>query len=137
MGTKKSRGRAAWLVTRHWIADYPRWEIAAIFSARLGGVRVREFVELLSVTSYYTLHEQLDMQWPQHGRVAYPAQFGKTKEGDAWEDEILCGCDPYLRARRVDDLIVERDADGEEKAVWNERPRGSSAWMHPEKSSHE
>jgi hypothetical protein len=135
MSTKKSRGRAAWLVTRHWVGDYPKWEIAAIFSARLGGVRVREFVELLSVTSYYTLQEQLDMQWPQHGRVTYPAQFGETKDGHSWEGEILCGCDPYLRARLVDDLIVERDAEGKEKAHWNERPRGTSSLMHAEQSS--
>ena len=133
MDKKKNRGRTAWLVTRHWIADDPKWEVAAIFSPRLGGVRVRELVELIYVTSgYFTLSEQLSMMWPRCGRTPYAAKLGQTKEGDPWEGEILCGDDPYLRARRVDDLIVERDGDGHERAVWKERPRGSSAWMHAE-----
>ena len=135
MGRKKARGRVAWLVTRHWVADHPRCEVAAIFSARLGGVRVREFVELLHLTSYYTLQEQLDMKWPRYGRIPYPARFGQTKEGDPWACEILCGDDPYLLARLVDDLIVERDAHGNERPVWKERPRASSAWMHAEQPS--
>jgi hypothetical protein len=138
MGDKKDRGRAAWLVTRHWVADHPKWEVVAIFSPRLGGVRVREFVELIYVTGgYFALSEQLSMMWPRHGRTPYPAKFGQTKEGDPWEGEILCGHDPYLRARLVDDLTVERDADGKETTNWKERPRASSAWMHAEQPSHE
>jgi hypothetical protein len=137
MNSKRVRGRAAWLVTRHWIADHPRWEVAAIFGPRLGGVRVREFVELIWVTSaYFTLHEQVSMMWPQHGRTPYAAKFGQTKEGDPWEGEILCGDDPYLRARRVDDLTVERDEKDVERPVWKERPRGSSAWMHESNDPH-
>lgn len=135
MGNKKKRGKAAWLVTRHWVADHPKWEVAAILSRRLGGVRVREFVELLHVASYYALQEQLDIQWPRYGRTPYPATFGQTKEGDPWTGEILCGHDPFLRARIVDDLIVERDANGKERPVWKERPRGSSAWMHTEQTA--
>lgn len=111
-------------------------EVAAIFSPRLGSVRVREFVELIYVTSgYFTLSEQLSMTWPRYGRDPYVAKFGQTKEGDPWEGEILCGDDPYLRARLVDDLTVERDADGKEKTNWKERPRASSAWMHAEQPS--
>jgi len=137
MGSKRARGRAAWLVTRHWIADHPRWEVVAIFSPRVGGVRVREFVELIHVTSgSFTLGEQLAMMWPRYGQTPYAAKFGQTKEGDPWEGEILCGNDPYLRARRVDDLTVERDADDREKAVWKERPRLLAAGTEdlPEKS---
>lgn len=123
-GDKRIRGRAAWLVTRHWIADHPRWEIAAIFSPRLGGVRVREFVELIYLTSgYFTLSEQLAIRWTHHGLTPYHAAFGQTTSGEPWEGEILCGKDPYLRARRVDDLIVERNPDGKETALWKERPR--------------
>src|SRR3989442_15568339 len=104
MGSKKVRGREAWLVTRHRVADYPKWEVVAIFSPRLGGRRVREFVELLHVTSYYTLREQLEMQWPRYGRTPYPARFGQTSDGQPWECEVSCGNDPFLRARLVDDL---------------------------------
>ncbi len=138
MTSNKVRGRVAWLVTRHWVADYPRWEVAAIFSSRLGAGRVREFVELIYVTSgYFTLSEQLSMMWPRFGRTPYAAKFGQTKEGDPWAGEVTCGDDPYLKARLVDDLVIERDADGHEKAVWTERPRGSSKWMHSEHPQNE
>jgi hypothetical protein len=124
MSSKRDRGPAAWLVTRHWVVDYPKWEVAAIFSPRLGGRRVREFVELIQLTSGdFTLSEQLAIAWPRHGRIPYPARFGQTTNGEPWECEILCGDDPYLRARLVDDLTVERDADGKETVVWKERLR--------------
>ena len=131
--SKKDRGRTAWLVTRHWVADYPKCEVAAIFSPRLGGGRVREFVELIYVTSgYFTLSEQLSMRWSRYGQIPYAARFGQTKEGAPFAGEVLCGDDPYLRARLVDDLKVERDADGNEKPVWKERPRASFPWTRAE-----
>jgi hypothetical protein len=118
MGGEKHKGQRAWLVTRHWRADYPKWEVAAILSGGLGGATVRGFVELLGFTSYYTLQEQAAMQWSGPGRAPYPAQFNNL-----WQSEISCGDDPYLRARLVDDLMVERNADGGENVVWKERPR--------------
>jgi hypothetical protein len=126
MAGKKGKGRLSWLVTRHWIADYPKSEVAAIFSGRLGGSRVKEFVELLGVTSYYTLSEQAALQWSGHGQAPYPAKFGQTTAGHPWDGEILCGDDPYLHARVVNDLIVERGADGKEVATWKERPRSEA-----------
>lgn len=137
MDKRTGRGRTAWLVTRHWVADYPKTEVAAIFSARLGGKRVREFVELIYLTSgHFTLGEQLSMRWPRRP-TPYNATFGQTKEGDPWEGEVFCGDDPYLRARLVDGLVVQREKYGKETACWRERPRGSSAWMHREKPLHE
>jgi hypothetical protein len=126
MKNKRPRKVTAWLVTRHWVADHANREVevVVIFSPRLGGVRVREFVELIYLTSgYFTLSEQVSMMWSRHGRTPYPARFGQTRDGDPWAGEILCGWDPYLRARLVNDLTVERDADGKEKANWKERPR--------------
>jgi hypothetical protein len=123
MAGKKRKGRTAWLVTRHWRTgpgSDPRSEVAAILSGRLGGGRVRGFVELLGVAGYYTLQEQAAMQWSGPGQAPYPAQFN-----DRWQCDISCGDDPYLRARLVDDLIVERDADGEEKVTWKKRRRSA------------
>jgi hypothetical protein len=137
MAKKKDRGRTAWLVERRWIAEHPRREIVAILSGRLGGARVRELVEFLHVTTFYTLQEQLDMEWPRYGRVPYPAKFGQTKEGDPWSGEIICGNDPLLVARLVDDLTVERDDHGVEKPVWKDRPRASSAWMHEKQTAYQ
>ena len=124
---KKPRKIKVWLVTRHWIADHPKREVVAIFSPRLGGVRVREFVELMYVTGgYFTWSEQMAMAWPRHGRTPYPARFGQNANGEPWACEILCGDDPYLRARLVDDLTVKRGANGKEKVTWKERSRPSS-----------
>jgi len=118
-----ARGKSAWLVTRHWIAEHPKWEVAAILSPRLGGDRVREFVELLQVTSYFTLEEQLDMKWPRYGRTPYPSRFGQTQAGESWNGEVFCGHDPYLHARVVDEVRIKRGAEGKETATWKERQR--------------
>ena len=63
MKKTKPRKVSAWLVTREWVADYPRKEVVAIFSPRLGGGRVREFVDLLDVTTL-RLSEQATIMWP-------------------------------------------------------------------------
>jgi len=107
----KPKGIKAWLVTRHWVSDHATREdqVIAIFSSHLGGVRVREFVELIYVTSgYFKWSDQVSMQWPRHGRTPYGAKFGQTTDGYPWQGEILCGDDPFLRARLVDDLTVEK-----------------------------
>jgi hypothetical protein len=130
MAGKKHKGRAAWLVTRHCVSEYPKWEIAAIFNPKIGGIRVREFVELLNVTGDYTLRAQADMQWLRYGknRTPYGAHFGQTTKGHPWEGEILCGNDPYLRARLVDDLEITHGEAGVETAVWKERPRSEAGF---------
>ena len=110
-------------MTREWAAALPRSEVAAILSPRLGADRVRELVEFIHVTNSFTLTEQASMMWPRHGRTPYPAQFVQTRGGIQWEGEILCGHNPYLRARKVDDLTVELDADGRETPTWKDRPR--------------
>ena len=128
MATRKHKGRTAWLVTRHWRADYPKWEVAAILSGRLGGVRMMDFVELLNL-SYYTLKEQAAFRWAGHGNTPYPAAFGQTTRGAPWEGEMFCGDDPYLHARIVNNLVVERDTDGKEVATWKERPRSEAGGL--------
>src|ERR1700733_10389755 len=106
MGRQKVRGRTAWLVTRHFIAEYPKCEVAAVFSGRLGAVRVREFVELLYFTSgALTSSEQLAASWAHQGQSIFPATFGQRPDGKPWQGDIACGLgnDPYLEARLVDD----------------------------------
>ena len=89
-------------------------------------MRMKDFVELLGLTSYYTLKEQAAFQWSGHGQTPYPAQFGQTTKRAPWECEIFCGSDPYLHARIVNELIVERNTDGKEIATWKERPRSEA-----------
>jgi hypothetical protein len=81
-------------------------------------------VELIHLTGgYFTLGEQLTIAWPRQGRMPYGAKFGQTKNGRPWSGEVICGDDPYLRARIVDQLIVSCDSNGKETAVWKERLR--------------
>jgi hypothetical protein len=46
-----------------------------------------------------------------------------------WGGEIICGHNPYLRARLVDDLTIERNDDGKEEVNWKERPKPDVQWM--------
>jgi hypothetical protein len=132
MRGQKHRKVSGWVVTWHRISDastLPKRdnEVAAIFSSRLGGGRVREFVELIYVTSgSFTLNEQISMMWPRHGKTPYAARFGQTTDGQPWAGEILCGDDPLLKARLVDDLTVKLNDKGIEEAAWKERSRPTS-----------
>jgi hypothetical protein len=113
----------AWLVTWEWSGDHAKREniIAAIFNPRWGGDRVREFVEFFYANEY-TLAERMDLVRGKPN--PYPAEFGKRMGGKGtWKGEIFCGHNPFLRARVVDDLTVERNMDGKEIAAWKERPR--------------
>jgi hypothetical protein len=59
---------------------------------------------------------------------SYPAQFGAL-DGVPRQGEIICGHNPYLRARLVDDFSVEIEAEGNEKPTWKERPRPDVSWI--------
>jgi hypothetical protein len=113
----------AWLVTWEWSGHDARRDdtVAAIFNARFGVERIREYVEFLYANETYTLRER--MAWARDKKNnPYPAQFA-TLNDVPWEGEIICGHNPYLRARLVDDLSIEVLAEDKEKATWKERPK--------------
>ncbi len=92
--------------------------VAAILNSRRSGERVREFVELLYVNKFCTLSQRMD--WGRR-RNPHLARFD-TLDGMLWDSRIFCGhTPPSLFARRVDDLSIEIDANGEEKPTWTER----------------
>jgi len=131
-GPKANRGRKAWLVTWEWAGDHAKRadKVAAILNPRLGGERVRELVEFLYIFHTASLSEKLSRA-ANRDQNPYPAKFG-TLNGVAWEGEIHCGPNPWLLARLVDDLIVERDQDGKERATWKERPKPDMSWTRDE-----
>jgi hypothetical protein len=97
MCKKKIRGRTAWIVTRHWIAEYPRCEVAAIFSGRLGGVRVRELVEVLYVTGgAFTLLSSSGSGW-----VAQDASAIILAAVAAMPNNLTCLNEPSIVQRRL------------------------------------
>jgi hypothetical protein len=113
----------AWLVTWEWIGDHAKREdkVAAAFDPRLSGEHVRELVELLYLAENLVLRERIS--WGRDKkRNPCPATF-MTFDGVPWTGQIHCGHNLFLLARLVDDLTVEKGADGGEEATWRERPR--------------
>jgi hypothetical protein len=125
MATKTLRKMKAWLVTWEWCGDHAKREdkVAAIFNPRLSGDRVRELVEFIYLSAMYSLRERADYARDKKRHNLYPAEFGTTPEGVTWVGEIVCGHNPYLQARLVDDLKIESDPEGIERATWKELPR--------------
>lgn len=126
------RGRRAqmkaWLVTWEWLGDHAKRDevLAGVFNPRWGAERVRELVEFIYAQEY-SLGERANLA---RGRAnPYPAEFG-TLGGKPWSGEIYCGHNPFLRARLVDSLSIER-VDGKEKATWQERPKPNTPFSAP------
>ena len=114
--------KTAWLITWEWIAEHAKKDskIVSILNYRLSGLRVREYVERRYVDSEYNLREQLSYaKSPKNN--PYPAEFGKIN-GVSWQDQIICGHNPYLEARKVKNIRVEVDSNGEEHLEWEEIP---------------
>lgn len=115
---KRAKGKTAWLVTWEQSGDHANRKdrIAAIFRPQFSGQRIREFVDVI-YQSEYMPHERLIAALNPKANP-YPAQFATI--GDIpWHGEVICGDNPFLRARLVDDLLI--DEHGEPR--WEERPR--------------
>jgi hypothetical protein len=112
------------LVTWEWASENAKRDqkVAAVFNPRLGANRVKEFVEFLYGTEYYSLGERVGIAL-RGAHNPYPARFGQTPNRVTWQGQIVCGHHPYLYARLVDDLTIEFGVDGEETVKWNERPK--------------
>jgi hypothetical protein len=109
MSSRKPRKVRAWLVTWEWCGDHAKRDdrVAAIYDSRLSPERVRGLVEMLYAQEEYTLSDRIAFCVGNRRKNPYPAVFLKVK-GVPWVGEIHCGPNPYLRARLVDDLMVER-----------------------------
>ncbi len=123
----KKRNKAgritAWLVTWAWIGDHAKREneIVTVLSRRLSPERVSEILEILYGNEYYNLEERVSFAKNRKSNP-YPAQYDDIG-GIPWRDRILCGHNPFLVARLVDNLYVTRDADGREYLKWEERQK--------------
>ncbi len=103
----------AWLITWSWAGDHAAVEdpVVTVLSARIGAEDVRKYVEQRYIEECASLHEKLSYARYNHPQEPpYPAQLEQRR--------IHCGHNPWLDARVVDDLRVERDADGEEVLKW-------------------
>jgi hypothetical protein len=120
MGKKK--GVKAWLVTWDYLGDHakPNNIIAAILNPRWSAEKVREYVELLYANSEYTIAERIDYaRDPKQN--PFPAQFSCVN-GGRWLRQITCGHNPWLFARKVENLHTENDNENKESVTWDELP---------------
>ena len=117
-------GVSAWLVTWEHQGNHakPARHVAAIYNSRWGSERVRELVELIYVTTCYEISEQIMYATNKRAFNPYPAEF-ISLNGISWQGAIHCGHNPSLYARLVNNLRTEAFGDGEERVLWDERPK--------------
>jgi hypothetical protein len=112
-----------WLVTWEYSGNHAKVDnpIAAILNYRYPAKRIKDIVELIYVNTYFSLSERLAYARNKKN-TAYPAEYD-TIEGIPWEGRILCGHNPFLDARLVDELILNVDENGKEILSWIERKK--------------
>src|SRR5271157_4128974 len=110
---RRQKGLSAWLVTWESSGSHaqPQNEIVEILNPRMSSERVREIVELLYHRDAL-LAEKVAWRLRKQEQP-YPAEF-PILEGGKWTGEIICGHNPWLRARLVDNLIVNAGGEGKE-----------------------
>ena len=114
-----------WIVTWEGTGNHEitkgEGRIAAIVNYRRSSEYVRDLVEFLYVNS---LHFQDRFAYAKNKKSnPYPADYVRLADGAKYLDEITCGHNPYLRARRVDNIQVTTDENGKAAVTWQERPR--------------
>lgn len=119
---RRPKGITAWLVTWEHSGAHatPPRRVAAILNRRWSPDRVRETVELIYVMTQYSPAEQIAYA-KDRSFNPYPAEFERVFGGPIWDGRIFCGHNPWLYARRVDNLIASSDVLGAE-VTWSERP---------------
>jgi hypothetical protein len=109
------RGISAWLVTWEGVggrAHEPE-KIAAILSPRFSVRRVEQVVELLYMNASYSLSERIAWTKSRKNNPYLAQSHG---------GHVVCGHNPFLDARLVDNLRTEGQ-EGDETPLWDERPR--------------
>jgi hypothetical protein len=103
-----------------WEGEHARRDhkVAAIFNPRYSSERVRDLIERV-YSADYSLSEKLAYAL-QPNRNPYLATIGALN-GHIGTGEIICGHNPFLKGRLVDDFLVECQDDGKEVAIWKER----------------
>ena len=117
----------AWLITWDGTGEHAAVEesIVAILSARRSGEQVRQYVDFYYASRTATLREKLDQaRYNNPVQPAYRAEFDRIgPRGIPWAGRIRCGHNPWLYARKVDNLKVVETHDGQEELEWQEIPR--------------
>lgn len=122
-------GVKAWLIS--WQSANGRHpdegKVVDILSARENAEHVRRYVERLYILHTASFDEMLDYARYRNPR---PVPFQAEIHGD----EIQYGHNPWLVARKVEDLDASDTAAGEEELTWTEldRDRTTGRWRRPQ-----
>lgn len=104
---------ACWLIT--WVGtDRDDEDYVTVLSARLGERDVAAFVELFHVATAYEPEDQIAQAKYNNPHNPYRAEKHRGK--------IVCGHNPHLFARKVNNFRFERGDDGEGRTSWDEVP---------------
>jgi hypothetical protein len=119
----------AWLVTWECMGDHAKVDnpIAAILHYSLPAKKVKEIVELIYVNTHFSLAERLTYA-KNRKNTPYPAEYD-TIHDVSWEGRIVCGHNPSLDARLVDELTLKVDEKGKEILTWKERKKPDASWF--------
>jgi hypothetical protein len=124
---QQRKGLSAWQITWEWSGLHaePQNKIVEILNPRISSEQVRKVVDLLYEREA-SLSEKVARRLRRQEQP-YKAEFSII-QGVRWTGEIICGHNPWLLARLVDNLIIYTNADGTESASWsdNTRPGGPS-----------
>lgn len=116
----------AWLITWETAGGAAAENhIASILSARTGPEDVRKYVEQIYADSEYSLRERAEMARYNKPRRnnPYPAEFMRvTPKGPRFRGQIMCGHNPYLYGRLVENIEIVDLADFESTITWDEIP---------------
>ena len=132
---KSRQGCKAWLVTWDWTGDHaavPERDIlAAILRPQTSPDAMKRIVELLYAAREYAPSGKLDAM----KRNPYPAKFNTIEveqplqSGEVFKQtvpfagQIVCGHNPFLSARLVDNLRLRDSTNPDAGLIWDERPR--------------
>jgi hypothetical protein len=131
---KRLKGRTAWLVTWDWAGDHAavpeREVIAAILRPQTSADTVKRIVEILyAAREYHPIDKHAALT-----RNPYPAQYNTVTVEQRMSDgtvftqhppyagQIVCGHNPLLYARLVDNLRVADLESPDAGLAWDERP---------------
>jgi len=118
----------AWLVTWEWVGEHvaKKNKIVSILNPKLSADTVRNYIEQLYVDIEFSLEERMAYAKSKINNPN-PAEFAEFPRppkgpGGRYKEIITCGHNPHLFARKVLDIKITTDDNGDETPTWIEPP---------------
>lgn len=112
----------AWLVTWQELgnSEIEEERLVAIFSARRGPERIKNFMEDYYQVAFFDANEMSECaRYNRPTNPAYPAEYMKiTSNNISFRGRITCGHNPFLYGRLVNSLVVSPSGE----VTWKEIP---------------